>query len=170
MSSRSLLFPTTSCTELVESDKEHEDIKRLLDHLQDKIRAAWPSSVRSKHSRKGVIDLFQKTQWMFLHPATSCSSFHTGPKTALICATGLGEGEYRSEDVAIYKYTVSQSHHRPLRSETVVSITVTQRRNQLKKRGLVLFRKSHCFLDVAECHKCEHTAPQICPEADHLGF
>lgn len=41
MSGLTLLFRSTSYTELVESDKEHEDIKRLLDYLKDKIRAAW---------------------------------------------------------------------------------------------------------------------------------
>ena len=50
MSGWSLLLQTTSSTELVEWDKEHEDIKRLLDYLQDKTRAAWPSSVLSKHN------------------------------------------------------------------------------------------------------------------------
>lgn len=50
-----ITLPTTPCTELVESDKEHEDLNRLLDYLQDKIRAAWPSSVLSKHSKKELL-------------------------------------------------------------------------------------------------------------------
>lgn len=51
MSSWALLFRTTLCAELVDSNKEHEDIKRLLDGLTDKIRA-WPSSELSSHSRR----------------------------------------------------------------------------------------------------------------------
>lgn len=72
MSCQSLLFPTTFCTELVQSDKEHEDIKRLL-YLQDKIRAAWPSFLLSKHSRgelsissKNTMDVFASRQFMQL--------------------------------------------------------------------------------------------------------
>lgn len=64
MSSWALLFRTKLCAELVETNKEHEDIKRLLDGLTDKIRA-WPSSELSSHSRRGVIDFFLKQHGCF---------------------------------------------------------------------------------------------------------
>ncbi len=80
---------------------------------------------------------------MFLHPANSRSSFHIRPKMALICTTGLGEGEYRSEGVVSYKYTMSQSHP----SETAVPTTVTH--DEISSTNE---ESASSFPDVAECH------------------